>query len=143
MKTRRGRLSHDEVRRTVLFTDIVASTQELGRIGNEAWSEEVAVHRRSVEAVAAAHRGSVSNFTGDGFMVIFEAAAEGLRCALRLQYALVAQNRVDVRIGVASGDVVEFHDPVIEQRQREIAEEHGFDLVDHSLVLYVRKKGQG
>jgi Fur family ferric uptake transcriptional regulator len=43
---------------------------------------------------------------------------------------------------VASGAVVEFHDPVIEQRQREIAEEHGFELVDHSLVLYVRKKGQ-
>ena len=49
----------------------------------------------------------------------------------------------DHMVCVASGDVVEFHDPVIEQRQREIAEEHGFDLVDHSLVLYVRKKGQG
>ncbi|MFT4520270.1 MAG: Fur family ferric uptake transcriptional regulator [Halioglobus sp.] len=41
---------------------------------------------------------------------------------------------------IASGDVVEFTDPIIEQRQREIAEEHGYQLVDHSLVLYVRKK---
>ena len=48
----------------------------------------------------------------------------------------------DHMVCVASGDVVEFHDPVIEQRQREIAAEHGFELVDHSLVLYVRKKGQ-
>ena len=48
----------------------------------------------------------------------------------------------DHMVCVASGDVVEFHDPVIEQRQREIAEDHGFELVDHSLVLYVRKKGQ-
>ncbi|MCZ6831906.1 MAG: ferric iron uptake transcriptional regulator, partial [Gammaproteobacteria bacterium] len=31
-------------------------------------------------------------------------------------------------------------DPVIEQRQRELAEKHGFELVDHSLVLYVRRK---
>ena len=46
----------------------------------------------------------------------------------------------DHMVCVASGDVVEFHDPIIEQRQREIAEEHGFELVDHSLVLYVREK---
>jgi Fur family ferric uptake transcriptional regulator len=47
----------------------------------------------------------------------------------------------DHMVCVESGEVVEFHDPVIERRQREIAEEHGFELVDHSLVLYVRKKG--
>jgi Fur family ferric uptake transcriptional regulator len=39
-----------------------------------------------------------------------------------------------------SGEVVEFHDPVIEDRQRQIARDHGFELIDHSLVLYVRKK---
>ena len=39
-----------------------------------------------------------------------------------------------------SGEVIEFTDPVIEKRQREIAAEHGYELVDHSLVLYVRKK---
>ncbi len=38
------------------------------------------------------------------------------------------------------GDVIEFVDPIIEQRQRALADEHGFELVDHSLVLYVRKK---
>ncbi len=46
----------------------------------------------------------------------------------------------DHMVCLESGDVVEFHDAVIEQRQREIAEQHGFELVDHSLVLYVRKK---
>ena len=38
-----------------------------------------------------------------------------------------------------TGEVLEFHDEVIEERQRKIAEERGFELVDHSLVLYVRK----
>ncbi|QFU76763.1 ferric iron uptake transcriptional regulator [Halioglobus maricola] len=46
----------------------------------------------------------------------------------------------DHMVDVESGDVIEFHDELIEQRQREIAEQHGFELADHSLVLYVRKK---
>tara|TARA_B110000503_G_scaffold63073_1_gene99747 strand:- start:18401 stop:18823 length:423 start_codon:yes stop_codon:yes gene_type:complete len=46
----------------------------------------------------------------------------------------------DHMVCMSSGEVVEFTDPVIEQRQREIAKEHGFELIDHSLVLYVRKK---
>ena len=46
----------------------------------------------------------------------------------------------DHMVCVVSGDVVEFTDSIIEQRQREIAADHGYELVDHSLVLYVRKK---
>ena len=48
----------------------------------------------------------------------------------------------DHMVCVASGEVVEFTDAVIEGRQREIAAEHGYELIDHSLVLYVRKKGE-
>jgi Fur family ferric uptake transcriptional regulator len=43
---------------------------------------------------------------------------------------------------VDTGEVIEFTDPVIEERQHQIAKEHGFDLEDHSLVLYVRKKSR-
>jgi Fur family ferric uptake transcriptional regulator len=46
----------------------------------------------------------------------------------------------DHMVCMATGDVVEFTDLIIEERQREIAEQHGFELIDHSLVLYVRKK---
>lgn len=46
----------------------------------------------------------------------------------------------DHMVCMESGEVIEFVDPVIERRQHELAEEHGFELVDHSLVLYVRKK---
>ena len=41
---------------------------------------------------------------------------------------------------VDSGEVNEFFDSEIEKRQKEIVREHGFELVDHNLVLYVRKK---
>ena len=39
-----------------------------------------------------------------------------------------------------SGKVIEFFDEVIERRQHEIAEAHGYELVDHNLTLYVRPK---
>lgn len=55
-------------------------------------------------------------------------------------FELAKGDHHDHMVCVDSGEVVEFMDSVIERRQRELAEEHGFELVDHSLVLYVRKK---
>lgn len=46
----------------------------------------------------------------------------------------------DHMVCVDSGEVIEFFDPEIEKLQKEIVKQHGFDLVDHNLVLYVRKK---
>ena len=54
-------------------------------------------------------------------------------------YELDSGGHHDHMVCVSSGEVVEFTDPIIEQRQSEIAKEHGFELMDHSLVLYVRK----
>jgi len=46
----------------------------------------------------------------------------------------------DHMINVDSGEVIEFIDPEIERRQKEIAARHGFELVDHKMVLYVSKR---
>lgn len=46
----------------------------------------------------------------------------------------------DHMVCVETGEVIEFMDHEIERRQRQIVEEHGYELVDHNLVLYVRKK---
>ncbi len=46
----------------------------------------------------------------------------------------------DHMVCVDSGEVIEFFDPEIEKLQKEIVKQHGFDLVDHNLVLYVRKR---
>lgn len=46
----------------------------------------------------------------------------------------------DHMVCIDSGQVVEFHNDAIERLQEQIAEEHGFELVDHSLVLYVKPK---
>ncbi|MFA7555334.1 MAG: ferric iron uptake transcriptional regulator [Spongiibacteraceae bacterium] len=46
----------------------------------------------------------------------------------------------DHMVCLETNQVIEFLDEVIERRQHELAEQHGFDIVDHSLVLYVRPK---
>lgn len=46
----------------------------------------------------------------------------------------------DHMVCMQSGKVIEFHSETIEQLQKDIAEEHGYKLVDHSLVLYVEPK---
>ena len=58
----------------------------------------------------------------------------------RARYEAADRDHHDHLIDMQSGEVIEFVDPVIEKRQHELAEEHGFELIDHSLVLYVRKK---
>ena len=55
-------------------------------------------------------------------------------------FELSSDDHHDHMVDVESNDVVEFFDEVIEARQHEIAEENGFEIIDHSLVLYVRKR---
>ena len=49
----------------------------------------------------------------------------------------------DHMVCVETGEVIEFFSEEIERLQHEIAEKHGFELLDHSLVLYVRRDGDG
>jgi Fur family ferric uptake transcriptional regulator len=55
-------------------------------------------------------------------------------------FEMAKEDHHDHMVCMDSGEVIEFFDEVIEQRQKEIAESHGYDLVEHSLVLYVRPK---
>ena len=48
----------------------------------------------------------------------------------------------DHMVCMDSGDIIEFIDEEIETRQREIADKHGYEIVDHNLVLYVRPKSK-
>ncbi|PIE43154.1 MAG: ferric iron uptake transcriptional regulator [Gammaproteobacteria bacterium] len=55
-------------------------------------------------------------------------------------FELAGDDHHDHMVCTQTGAVIEFYDPIIEQRQREIAEERGYDIVDHSLTLYVKPK---
>ena len=48
----------------------------------------------------------------------------------------------DHMVCMESGDIIEFIDEEIERRQREIADQHGYEIVDHNLVLYVKPKNK-
>jgi Fur family ferric uptake transcriptional regulator len=73
----------------------------------------------------------------------FEAAGLVQRHNFDGGHAVFEMNQIehhDHMVRVDSGDVIEFFDEEIERRQREIVIAHGYELVDHSLVLYVRAR---
>lgn len=54
-------------------------------------------------------------------------------------YELAVDDHHDHMVCVDTGEVIEFYDPDIEARQEEIAQAHGYEIVDHALVMYVKK----
>ena len=74
----------------------------------------------------------------------FEAAGLVLRHNFEGGHAvfeLAKDEHHDHMVDTSTGKVIEFCDPLIEKRQHEIAKEHGYELVDHNLTLYVRPIG--
>ena len=58
----------------------------------------------------------------------------------RAIYEIMPDDHHDHMVCLESGKVIEFHDEMIEKRQEEIAKAHGYELVDHSMVLYIKPK---
>lgn len=55
-------------------------------------------------------------------------------------FEMASENHHDHMVCMESGQIVEFFDEALEELQHKIADRHGFEIVDHSLVLYVRPK---
>ena len=53
-------------------------------------------------------------------------------------YELVSEDHHDHMVCIDSGEVIEFKNDLIEEAQEKIAKEHGYEIVDHKLVLYVK-----
>ena len=96
--------------RSVLLSDVVASTSVIDSEGELAWLAMLERHARLINSIAEHHRGRVSNFLGDGFMVLFEDAADAVACAFRVQEASIVQGLLGIRIGVDHGDIYPYHD---------------------------------
>ena len=56
----------------------------------------------------------------------------------RAVYELHQDQHHDHMVCVETGKIIEFHDEIIEQRQSDVAKDLGYDIVDHSMVLYVQ-----
>jgi class 3 adenylate cyclase/pimeloyl-ACP methyl ester carboxylesterase len=95
--------SIDRVLTTVLFTDIVGSTERAATLGDARWRELVARHDETVRAQLARHRGHEIKTTGDGFLATFDGPARAIRCA----HAVTEDVRpleLTVRAGLHTGE---------------------------------------
>ena len=72
----------DRALATVLFTDIVGSTERAVELGDRAWHELVERHHGVVRAMLARYRGREVDTAGDGFFATFDGPARAIRCAL-------------------------------------------------------------
>ena len=89
---------------TVLFTDIVGSTEQQARLGPSAWSRLTDEHDAMIRDALAHHHGREIKTTGDGFLATFDATGRALRCAAEI-VAKAKVTGLDVRAGVHIGDV--------------------------------------
>jgi class 3 adenylate cyclase len=89
---------------TVLFTDIVASTERQARVGPREWSRLTDRHDAMVRAALSRHRGHEVKTTGDGFLATFDATGRALRCAAEI-LAGAQDIGLDLRAGVHTGEV--------------------------------------
>jgi class 3 adenylate cyclase/tetratricopeptide (TPR) repeat protein len=78
---------------TVLFTDLVGSTELAGRLGHDAYEQLRCEHFIALRAAVAKHNGSEVKTTGDGLMLCFSSAADAVACAATLQQATEQQGR--------------------------------------------------
>jgi class 3 adenylate cyclase len=94
----------DRVLATVLFTDIVGSTETAAELGDRRWKELLEEHHRRVRGQLARFRGTEVDTAGDGFFATFDGPARGVRCARAITEA-VAPLGVRIRAGVHTGEV--------------------------------------
>jgi class 3 adenylate cyclase len=95
---------HDRVLATVLFTDIVSSTDRAAEIGDARWRELLAEHDQLVRRALDRFEGREIKTTGDGFLATFDGPARAIRCAEAIHESLHAID-VDVRAGLHTGEI--------------------------------------
>lgn len=94
----------DRVLATVLFTDIVGSTELAARLGDRAWRDLLERHHAVVRRELARSRGREVDTAGDGFLATFDGPARAVRCATAILAAL-RELGLDSRAGVHTGEV--------------------------------------
>jgi class 3 adenylate cyclase len=88
----------------VLFTDIVASTEQLASMGDHAWRTVLDNHDRTIDDIVTSYRGRVVKKLGDGILATFDGPARGVRCAVSVRDEL-AKHGVVVRAGLHAGEI--------------------------------------
>jgi class 3 adenylate cyclase len=102
-----GRLPRHDVDRvlaTVMFTDVVGSTDQVAGMGDRRWSELLATHDGLTRAELERFRGREIRATGDGFLATFDGPGRAVRCACAIRDAVRAIG-IEVRVGLHTGEI--------------------------------------
>ncbi len=109
-----GRASEPSVARflaTILFVDIVASTELAVRLGDRAWRDLLADHNATARELVDRYRGREIGTIGDGFVALFDSPARGVQCATAIASAARGAG-YSVRAGLHTGEVEQAGDDV-------------------------------
>jgi len=95
---------HDRVLATVLFTDIVASTEQAAQLGDRKWKSLLERHNDLVRRHLQRFRGQEIDTAGDGFLATFDGPARAIRCAQTIARDARAIG-IEVRAGLHTGEI--------------------------------------
>jgi class 3 adenylate cyclase len=93
----------DRILTTMLFTDIVGSTELAASLGDQAWRSLLDAHDRMVRDHLRRYRGNEIKTTGDGFLASFDGPARAIRCALTMAEATRALG-IELHLGLHTGE---------------------------------------
>ncbi len=88
---------------TILFTDIVGSTERVRELGDRAWTQLLARHHATVRRELERFRGHEVDTAGDGFLATFDGPARAIRCALATRDAVRGMG-LEIRAGLHTGE---------------------------------------
>jgi len=99
-----GTTDSDRSLATVLFTDIVGSTQKAGQLGDRRWQDLLSEHHARIRQLLERFGGREIDTAGDGFFVTFDGPARAIRCACAIRDA-VRDIGIEIRAGLHTGEV--------------------------------------
>ncbi len=101
----RGAVEEDRVVKTVMFSDIVGSTELAAKLGDTRWRDLCDAHHAAVRRELAIYRGLEVDTAGDGFYAAFDGPARAIRCACEVRDS-VKPLGLSVRVGLHTGECV-------------------------------------
>ena len=90
---------------TVLFSDVVGSTERAAGVGDRVWSGLLESHRAEARRLLTRYGGKEMNTAGDGFLIVFDSPTPAIECALAMCQASRSAG-LEIRVGLHSGEVV-------------------------------------